>query len=195
MTKQLLSIPHKELHISDYDSDLIILYNAVLNGWIPPDYISEEEYNNLKHANPSPERSLAAFTSFAGKKWGGYMRDHKRDIDFFGCQKRSLLNRDLPALKQVTTIKNQSYSNVNPINALIYADPPYIGTTGWKEFNHCLFWEWAIEISKSNELYISSYEAPEQFYPIITINTKMNLRNKDNVPEYRQEKLFVIKGK
>ena len=44
-----------------------------------------------------------------------------------------------------------------PTGAIIYCDPPYKGTSEYKEgsFNHAEFWDWCREISKTHKIYIS----------------------------------------
>ena len=52
-----------------------------------------------------------------------------------------------------------------PPNSLIYCDPPYQGTTNYKNaFNHEEFWEWCRNKTKEGHtVFISEYNAPRDF--------------------------------
>lgn len=76
-------------------------------------------------------------------------------------------------------IYSLSYDEVEiPEGAIIYCDPPYKGTAEYKEggFNHDKFWEWVKDISKKNKIYISEYQAPEDFRPILKFPQKSTLQ-------------------
>ena len=99
------------------------------------------------------------FNSTFGAKWfGGYARPRKRsgyDRDVV-CGKNSLI-KQMPALSGVDFIC-QSYSTIKPKNqAVIYCDPPYAGTTKYKDdFDHGKFWQWCREMSElGHQVFIS----------------------------------------
>ena len=49
---------------------------------------------------------------------------------------------------------------------MIYCDPPYKGTKTYntsKNFDHEQFYEWCREQAKKNVVFVSEYEAPEDF--------------------------------
>jgi len=50
-------------------------------------------------------------------------------------------------------------------NCLIYCDAPYKGTKGYKTeyFNRDKFWLWCRDMSKKNVVFVSEYEAPDDF--------------------------------
>ena len=47
--------------------------------------------------------------------------------------------------------------------------------------------------SKDNDVYISEYEAPDDFIRVLDIATKTNIRNKEDKVCNRNEKLFTYK--
>jgi hypothetical protein len=79
-------------------------------------------------------------------------------------------------------------------DAVIYCDPPYKGTAEYKEgdFDHNKFWEWVRKVSKTNKIYISEYQAPADFVPILSFEQKSTLQGgiqtHNNQP---MERLFV----
>jgi site-specific DNA-adenine methylase len=69
-----------------------------------------------------------------------------------------------------------------PEGAIIYCDPPYQGTATYKEdgFNHDEFLEWARDKSKTHPVYISEYNAPEDFKKILEFSRNSTLHGGNN---------------
>ena len=89
------------------------------------------------------------------------------------------------------------YKTLNFENCLIYCDPPYAGTTkftGTPDFDSEEFWEIMRQWSRNNDVYISEYNAPDDFECVLEMPTKTDIRNKDNQQDKRIEKLFRYKG-
>lgn len=65
----------------DLHPQLISLYQHLQHGWTPPDFVSEEQYNEykaLKNSSLDPMVGFCGFgVSFAGKYFAGYCRDKK----------------------------------------------------------------------------------------------------------------------
>ena len=62
---------------SDAQLDLIMLLEAVRDGWRPPATLTECEYDILRTARPTPLRAFAGFgCSNSGKFFGGYAREN-----------------------------------------------------------------------------------------------------------------------
>lgn len=165
VTKNLYPGP---ITASDISEPLILLHQAIQKGWIPPDFISEEEYFELQMASKegevSPLLGFVGFTSWGGKYWGGYPRGEDRN--FANEAKTSLLRRH-KFLKNVT-FKHSNYKNLEPKGQLIYADPPYFGTTEYGDsFDSKLFWNMMRKWSQDNVVIISEYQAPPDFKSII----------------------------
>lgn len=135
-----------------------------------PSKISEDEYNHIKENKDLYSDFIVAhcgFNATFGAKWfGGYARARKstgydRDVV---CGKNSLV-KQMPMLNGVD-FKSCGYADLYiPKNSIIYCDPPYAGTTKYKDdFNHDDFWQWCRD--KSNEghqVFISEYNAPDDF--------------------------------
>lgn len=179
----------------DVHKDLVLLWQELQKGWNPPNTITEEEYQNLKTAAHSALRAFAGFgCSFGGKFFAGYARDPKSDRNYALNTKNSLLKR-IEKLKNVY-FKCASYDQI-PIDKMekrmIYCDPPYCGTTGYKEtppFNHTHFWDWVRQASLKNWVYVSEYVAPEDFRTVWSIETRTDLEVKSGGKAKRIEKLF-----
>jgi len=166
------------------------------NSFIPPDNITEEEYQKLKYSESSALRGFVGFgSSFSGKWFGGMARSKTSNRNYTGEAKRTLFKK-IEKLRDVQ-FNNCSYLNLQPKNCLIYNDPPYFNTTGYAcgNFKHEEFYDWCRLMSKTNLVYISEYQMPADFKCVLEIKTKTDMSNKDGKKENRIEKLFTIDNK
>lgn len=176
---------------NDIDEDLICLWQAVSDGWLPPQNFTEEEYNLIKTQPTSPLKGYAAFAlSYGAKKWGGWRRDKEGKRDYVAEAYRNAI-KQFPKLKGVK-FTCDNYINIDVSGAIIYCDPPYENTTKYNtKFNHQQFWDWCREMSKKNMVYVSEYNAPEDFecvwYKQVNSSLTKNTGGKKNV-----EKLFRL---
>ena len=109
------------------------------------------------------------------KKLAKYLASLKFPIKYFKEEDGNFLQLDLSKLK----------------NCLVYCDPPYESTTNYRDgFDHDVFWNFVRDISCYNLVYISEYNAPDDFESIwegvVTTSLSKSIRKKDI------EKLFII---
>ena len=106
------------------------------------------------------------------------------------------LKKQIPNILDIEFICSNYLDNefCNLKNALIYCDPPYSNTTKYstKEFDTNKFWDWCRIMSKNNYVYISEYNAPEDFECIWQKEITTSLKVKEH--EKRVEKLFRKNG-
>ena len=183
--------------LNDKHPYLIAMWQALQNGWMPPDVVTKEEYYRVK-ANMDENPALTGFVgfgcSFGGKWWGGYAKD-KRGDDYCGQAKRGLF-KDLPGV-QSATFTCLDYHDVEiPDGAVVYCDPPYVNTTGYTvgQFDTNEFWDYMRQISKRCNVYISEESAPDDFECIWSKEKIRTLEKSDNVERVKVEKLFKYKG-
>lgn len=164
--------------VSDVNPALIALYQAVSDGWEPPEQLSEAEWNAARDLPDSnPLKAFAGFgCSVLGKWFGGYEQPRVRNytkrgevtramrVDRIRASRKSLL-RDVPKLMNchiVTT--NFLEIEPRPWPGVIYSDPPYAGTTGYTAvapFDHALFWRLCAEWEKVGvPVFVSEYTCP-----------------------------------
>lgn len=177
---------------NDRNIELIELYKSIQNGWIPPENVSEEDYENAKITT---DKKLKAFIgigcSYSGKWFGGYARGQK-GRNYAKNAKNSLLKK-FKTLGKVDFI-SKNYDKIDCKDALIYCDPPYNETTKYKfgKFDSNKFWQWCRDMSKKgNTVIVSEYNAPNDFKCIWSKETKTDIRTKQNGKETRIEKLFI----
>ena len=187
-----------EILAADAHVDLIAMYRAIQDGtFTPPETVTEEEYRALKDSDPSPLRTFAAFgASFGGKEWGGYARG--RHGDNYARQGRNSLARSAAAGMfdgHVRFVSSSVFDLDLPEDmsgTVVYCDPPYGGTTGYKtgQFDTARAWdlyrEWA---RRGAHVYVSEYAGPESFLvDTFTPQGSMGREQRNRVTE----KLFYI---
>ena len=191
----------KSYTASDNNELLIELLNGVQQYRSIPD-ISKERYYELKKLNEiNFETAFSCFgLSYNGKQWGGYVVDSSNTPSFKKTGK--LHNYRQSRINYYTKLQNnrsfmdakiecKSYLDYEPSNCLIYCDPPYENTTGYGiEFNHEQFWNTMREWSTNNIVYVSEYNAPDDFV-CIAEHQKTSSMNKC-IRTNRIEKLFTL---
>lgn len=182
--------------LNDKHEYLIALLNGVKNGYELPEFVSLEEYQYLR-TNQDEDKVLSGFVgfgcSFGGKWFGGYARN-KTNTNYASQSKRSLL-KDMATLMDAEFIC-KDYRDVElPDGCVVYADPPYDGTTGYgnEKFDSDVFWDYMREISQNHIVFISEQNAPDDFIPIWERQLTRTLDVNKNNQFKATEKLFVHK--
>lgn len=170
-----------------------------------PDVVTEDMYDVMRRSFDYPMKGLRGFVgftmSFGGKWFGGYRRD-KAGTN--GCPineytqtqraKKSAIKQS--KLLQGVELVCSTYDNLDiPASSIIYCDPPYQGTTSYKDgFSHEAFWQWCRDKSKEgHKVFISEYSAPEDFECIWEMDVSSNLSKTKNSKK-ATEKLFIYRG-
>lgn len=133
-------------------------------------------------------------TSFGADLNGGYAREKgSDDTTFCGYGKRNALKQS-PKIQNVQFICD-SYENLDFESCLIYCDSPYQGTTGYKTgaFDHDKFFDWCREQAKNNIVFVSEYNAPEDFECVWQGEIKTNFASsRKRATHNAVEKLFKV---
>lgn len=128
----------------DIHPDLILMWQALSEGWEPPTEVSENDYKQQRYADPSALRGFVGFAaSFGGKWFGGYGRRESRKAQPVDENRRGLL-KDIQSMSNVAFACAAFDSLTVPPGSVVYADPPYSGTTDYKTvFSSLRFWHFA----------------------------------------------------
>lgn len=103
-------------------------------------------------------------------------------------------------MSQLESIKDVNFFNLNydelviPDGSIVYCDPPYKGTKEYdvkNKLNHEMFWEWCRNTSKKNKVFISEYNAPDDFECVWQKDVNVSIRPDKTLQQV--EKLFTIK--
>jgi DNA adenine methylase len=156
--------PGVTMYLSDVNQALITMWQAVLDGWVPPDVVTESTCQRVKSIK-DPSDPMTAYCGYGmsfGSKWfGGYARNGIGTNYALNAQRSTLL-------KAKVLLKAQNYRDVKG-NGIYYLDPPYFGRTKAHgvEFNHDEFWEYARSlVARGNKVFVTEFVAPDDFVPV-----------------------------
>lgn len=182
----------------DVNAEVIALWSALQNGFVPPSDISEEQYRRIRDAEDAPPE-LRAFVgfgcSFAGKYFGGYARDSKGGN--YAKRGAASLLKKIQKLR-TATFRVLNYTEFVPCgDSVIYADPPYENTTqaygDKKRFDSTEFWRIMNDWSATCIVFVSGYEAPSDWTIVLERTKSQNMGTKEQrAGKTRTEKVFRL---
>ena len=189
----------------DVQEDLILMYQALADGWVPPDTVTEEEWRELRDSPPSALRAFAGFgCSFGGRFFEGYGRDRDGNRNFAGETKKRLATyqNTLRTLPTAPLFGQGDYEERWPLRgSVVYLDPPYAGTKGYSskragvpEFDTDKFWDvvtkWVTE--DGAHVFVSEFNAPDKWTPIWERERSVGVGGTANAGYTKKtDKLFV----
>lgn len=182
---------------ADAQPDVIELWRAVAAGWVPPTSLTETEYAELRHAEPSALRAFAGFgCSFGGKWFGGYARNNQGG-DYPERAARGI-EKKRPAFEGASAILNCDYADLTPLmseRVVVYCDPPYAGTTGYGgvgAWDAARWWATAAEWREAGALVlVSEYAAPEGWRSVAWLERRLSMRGSDGQHRTDLELVFA----
>ena len=156
---------------------------------------SEVLYNQIKNKTKIVSDGLHGYYGFAlsygGKWWGGYCRHPGTTRDDVNESFKNALEQSRK-LKDIDFVYSHYAKLKIPDQSIVYCDIPYLKTLGYKTgvFDHDKFWNWArLQIEKDHKIYISEYQAPDDFVPIWAKTKNVGFNSTDSI-----EKLFIHKS-
>ena len=160
-----------------------------------------KDIRDNKEKYPKYMVAVAGILASYNSKWfAGYAKTHiakapsDKNVVVRNYYQESINNvlKQMPNLMDVKFICGD-YKSIDVSNAMIYCDPPYENTTGFKDkFNHSDYWEWVRKVSIDNFVLCSEYQAPDDFIEIWSGDVKITL---DNASRSKStEKLFTYKN-
>lgn len=183
---------------------LIQMWCELVNGWSPKK-ITKEEYIEVK---TTPSKYPAYFVgwvgfncSYSGKWFGGFAGETKTKIGTIRDYQAEAINnvkKQVEKMKGVVFQNKPYYELEMPPNSLVYCDPPYKGTTQYKDsFNHTEFWDWCrLKVKEGHTVFVSEYNAPTDFECIWQKEAKSSLSANGKIGgnKVSVEKLFRYKA-
>ena len=157
---------------------------------------NEQIYEQMKTSSDKAMKGYYGYAlSYGGKWFGGWCRDSadKRDYIFEAYKN---------ALWQSRKTQGAEFIHMNLFDlkpkpdSVLYVDPPYKGTTGYRieGFDYEKFWDWVDCISDINLVFISEYQAPDNFKKVWSTEICSSL-TQDTGLKKATEYLFVRKDK
>ena len=135
---------------NDVHPQLIAMWKALQDGWIPPSHITEEEYYYVKNNQTTLPAYYVGYVGFCATFGARYFQGYARGFKNDGITPRDHSNESFRnIMRQVDNIKNVSficgdYKTINLENAVIYCDPPYQNAKKYEvgSFDYDEFWGW-----------------------------------------------------
>lgn len=157
-----------------------------------PEHVSKEYYESLRGTPPDTITSWIRFHCSFGAKFEGGFAKNSRGVNYAMEGRKNLIESSVK-LQGVKFINGSydEYSNFE--NCLIYCDPPYEGTTSYKTgaFDHTKFWDWCRKMGEKNLVFVSEYNAPDDFICVWEGEVKTNFASqRDGATHKAVEKLF-----
>ena len=191
----------------DNSKSVIMMWNAVKNGWEPPTDVTEEKYNKLKDGPDSPEKAFVGHQySFGSMFFKGYAPKYDSTKNASSAIKRikRISQKLSPSSGKNVVFKHGSYAQYSNLKGyIIYCDPPYGNREQWytgckgKSFDSVEFFKWCRIMSEHNIVFVTEYEAPSDFEKIWSKTIKVTGRGISQ--KYgkgshtkREEKLYVV---
>lgn len=174
---------------------IVQFYEALRDGkFVFPESLDKETYNEIRHG---PDCALKGFVgmscSFAGVFLSGFAPNNPRQ-DYL--QAGTNAARRLQPRLIGAQLANVDYRALPiPDGSLVYCDPPYANTTGYKhagDFDSAAFWEWATALSDRCTVFVSEYKAPAHWESVWHKEKRLGC-GRGNEKTHRVEHLFKRK--
>ncbi len=182
---------------ADINPWLICLLKQLQGGWLPPEEVTEAEYQSIKENIDMYEPHLVGYVGFQlsyGAMWfGAYRRDNEGNRNYSAEAYRNVA-KQAPKLCGID-FRQQTYRELMlPAQSIVYCDPPYEGTAKYKandnEFDHADFWQWCREkVRHGHDVFVSEYQAPDDFVCVWEKQVNSSL-TKDTGAKKNVERLF-----
>ena len=164
-----------------------------------PPAIGEAAYKAMrKHKDLFPEWLVgyAGFPlSFSGKWFGGMARaGQKESHRDHAAEAIRNLNKQAPLLAGIEFHCGSYLDLPIPPRSIIYCDPPYKGTTGYKvgAFDHWTFYLWCHEQARlGHRVFISEYDMPAEWFRCVWEGEIASHLNAKRPGKRAVERLFV----
>jgi len=193
-------------YASDINKYLIGLFKHITADFPLPDEIPRELYNDVRTNKDNGKYedwyvgAIGFLASYNGRYFdGGYAQSGyektktgERYRDYYQEAKRNILTQ-VSNLKGVT-FEHKTYTEISPVNAVIYCDPPYQGVKQYANslnFDYDEFWDTMRDWSQRNIVLISEENAPDDFKCIWQQEVSRSIKATDKSKSV--EKLFTYK--
>lgn len=180
---------------SDLCKPLISLYKSVQNGWVPPEAVSKETWEQYKE-NREIYDPMTAFCGFGCSFGGAYFSSY---VPVGAKNHAKITSRWLNKHREnLSTVDFSccSYLDLNPENCLVYCDPPYKGTRRYiavEKFDSDLFWKTMNKWSMNNTVVVSEFSAPDGWKAVKEFESRQTIQHAKRGDITTKEKLFMRK--
>jgi DNA adenine methylase len=187
---------------NDINFYLVSLLKEMQLGFVPP-YLSKSEVNIIKNNKELYPPYIVGWASigcsYSGKWFGGYAgtiitKEGKvRDYISEAIKNLKIQSEKINGVK----FYSKDYRDIDiPTNSIIYFDPPYKNTEGYRtRFNHIDFYDHCrIRRDQGHNVFVSEYGMPEDFKEVwsIQLSSSLSSNGKSGGNKKSIEKLFKL---
>lgn len=193
---------------ADSNEYLIALYKSLQKGRVFPRQIEKNLYSTMRDKYNSGNCDDVAligwigFMASANGRFfeGGYSGLSETKIgttrDYIAESIRNI-ERQMTLIKDVEFICSDYRTLDIPPRSIVYCDPPYFGTKKYAKQlgSYEEFWNWCLKIAKNNKVFVSEYNAPNEWAEVWSKNVGSSLSSNGKSGGRKQsvERLFVPK--
>lgn len=197
LTQFIDKCKYGEIRCYDINKYVIAYFNALKDGWLPEEYYSYEFYLELRNDMEKYPPQIYAHLGFNTTYISKFMASTTLlKLDAQKASRRAFNNavKDSKWVQGIT-FEHASYDEIKiPSSSVIYCDPPYINTGGYRlveKFDHTKFYSWA---EKQKKCFVSYTEMPKNWHPLICHEIKHRLSGKNYNKKYKiSDCLWILK--
>lgn len=183
---------------NDSNKYVVAMFKALVDGWTP-EPITRERYAELRALQGADhEIGFAGIACpYSGKWFGGFAGVCETKGGIRDYQAEAIRN----ALAQAARLRGVEFHSMDyrdleiPDGSVVYCDPPYAGTTGYKDsFDSRSFWRWARKLSRRCDVFVSEYTAPDFAIEVFRADVRSSLsaNGRTGGSKASTEKLFKV---
>jgi len=184
----------------DSNEYLIAMWQAAQQGELTYDYVDPELYADVRENKDDYQDGFVGWVahccSYNGKWFGGFagkLVTKEGNTRNYQDEAARAVQKQVALLGE-TVFKHKSVFDLSfPKPCTIYCDPPYAGTTKYKDdFDHERFYDWCRERKKEgHNIFVSEYWMPDDFTCVWEKQVNSSL-NKDVGSKKATERLYTL---
>ena len=184
----------------DANEYLIAMWQAAQQGELTYDYVDPVLYVDVRENKDDYQDGFVGWVahccSYNGKWFGGFagkLVTKEGNTRNYQDEAARAVQKQVALLGE-TVFKHKSVFDLSfPKPCTIYCDPPYAGTTKYKdEFDHAKFYDWCRERKKEGHtVFVSEYWMPDDFICVWEKQVNSSL-NKDVGSKKATERLYTL---
>ena len=184
----------------DSNKYLIAMWQAAQQGELTYDYVDPELYADVRENKDDYQDGFVGWVahccSYNGKWFGGFagkLVTKEGNTRNYQDEAARAVQKQVALLGE-TVFKHKSVFDLSfPKPCTIYCDPPYAGTTKYKdEFDHDKFYDWCRERKKEgHNIFVSEYWMPDDFVCVWEKQVNSSL-DKDTGSKKAVERLYTL---
>ena len=186
----------------DFNEYLIEMWLSAQRGELTYDYITPELYKQVReNKNDYPKGFVgwvAHCCSYNGKWFGGFagkLVTKEGNERNYQTEAANAVKKQINTMRDVVFKYKSVFDLTFPKPCTIYCDPPYAGTTKYKDdFDHERFYDWCVDRhNEGHRVFISEYWMPADRFECVWSKEVNNSLTKDTGSKKGVEKLFIVK--